>query len=125
MLRICRLLISAIVQAHIPSRRLRIVEFCAGSGFLGLPLAAMYPDIDVVLIDQKVRKFLSFLHNTIKVIMCRSKAQSLVIAKQRAELARLKNISFIEQSIETYDPYFDIGIGLHACGIATDIIIDK
>ena len=36
-----------------PSRRIRVVEFCSGSGFVALPLAALYPEIDVILIDQK------------------------------------------------------------------------
>ena len=36
-------------------QRMKIVEFCAGSGFIGLPLAALYPnDVEVVIIDRKV-----------------------------------------------------------------------
>jgi methylase of polypeptide subunit release factors len=54
MLNICISITNAVQRVCKPSRRLRVVEFCAGSGFIGIPLAAIYPEIDVTLIDQKV-----------------------------------------------------------------------
>jgi hypothetical protein len=33
---------------------LRVVEFCAGSGYIALPLAQLYPNIEFVIIDMKV-----------------------------------------------------------------------
>jgi hypothetical protein len=49
----------------------------------------------------------------------------MVIARERAILAKLTNITCLEENIVDYEQQFDLGIGLHACGIATDIIIDK
>lgn len=46
-------IIDALVNSY-PNKRLRIVEFCCGTGFIGLPLAYHYPHHDIVLIDSKV-----------------------------------------------------------------------
>jgi len=65
MLYLCKTFIDATVRASTTSpsfsssssrTRLRVVEFCCGTGFLGIPLAALYPGIDIILIDQKVNK---------------------------------------------------------------------
>lgn len=83
----------------------RIVEFCAGSGYIALPLAHLYPEIEFVVIDQK--------------------GPSIDIAKQRIQQSQHDNIRIIEDDISNYSESFDIGIGLHACGYASDIIFDK
>ena len=36
------------------NRKLRVVEFCSGSGFIGLPLAVLFPSVEFVLVDMKV-----------------------------------------------------------------------
>jgi Methyltransferase domain len=84
---------------------IKIVEFCAGSGFVALPLAAMYPQCEFVLIDSKLK--------------------SMDIARSRVEEASLTNVTLLEQRIEEYHDPFDLGIGLHACGAATDVAINK
>jgi methylase of polypeptide subunit release factors len=35
-------------------RRITVVEFCAGSGFIALPLSFLFPDVTFVIIDLKV-----------------------------------------------------------------------
>jgi hypothetical protein len=87
------------------NNKLKIVEFCAGSGFVILPLAAMYPEYDFVLIDSKIK--------------------SMEIAKIRVNEANLTNVELINGMIEDYNDIFDIGIGLHACGGASDVTLDK
>lgn len=84
---------------------LRIVEFCAGSGFVILPLAALYPDFEFVLVDRK--------------------GPSLLIGKQRIRDANLKNVTIIQGNIEDFNSEFDVGVSLHACGSATDTTIEK
>lgn len=53
MLEVCIYLISAFEERNI-LQRLKIVEFCCGTGFIGLPLAALYPQHNITLIDCKV-----------------------------------------------------------------------
>ena len=36
-------------------KRLKVVEFCGGSGYVLLPLAQLYPHVDFVLIDNKAK----------------------------------------------------------------------
>jgi hypothetical protein len=38
---------------------------------------------------------------------------------------KLVNVRFIADNIQTFEENFDIGISLHACGVATDIAIRK
>ena len=38
-------------------QNLTVCEFCAGSGFIALPLAAMFPTVKFILIDAKVSSY--------------------------------------------------------------------
>ncbi len=87
-------------------RRLRVVEFCAGSGFVLLPLAKMFPHVEFVLIDYKRR--------------------SIEIGRSRVEAANLEgNVRVLHQDISDYEEDFEVGLGLHACGPLTDITLKK
>ena len=57
-----------------------VVEFCAGSGFVILPLAAMFPSANFVLID--------------------AKSQSIAIARRRISDANLKNVQVIDDGLK-------------------------
>jgi SAM-dependent methyltransferase len=82
--------------------RYTVVDFCCGSGWQTLPLAAYYPQVHFVLIDSKQR--------------------SLDVATERAARAGLTNVTTLLLSIEQFvGTAFDLGIALHACGPATDI----
>lgn len=98
MLLICMHLIDMI-------RPLRVVEFCGGSGYIVLPLAALYPDIEFVLIDYK--------------------AESIARASHRLKTSRMSNVRIIEGDIGEYEEVFQLGIALHACGGATDMSMIK
>ena len=83
----------------------RIVDFAAGCGPLGLPLAALLPWATITILELKKR--------------------SLDIARARAEEAGLTNVRFHEGDIAAYDEPFEIGVALHACGAASDLVLQK
>jgi SAM-dependent methyltransferase len=117
----------SLVEEHLPEKRLEkkrrqvenmiaclktfvrpghvIVEFCCGSGHVALVAAHLFKETTVVLVD--------------------SKQQSLERARQRAEIAKLTNVAFVLCNLESFDARFHIGVGLHACGSASDMILDK
>ncbi|OQR92230.1 glutathione S-transferase C-terminal domain-containing protein [Achlya hypogyna] len=97
-----------------------VVEFCAGSGYVALPLACQFPRCHFVLLDMK--------------------KPSLDIADERIARAGLTNVSVFCGRVEEYTAPFDVGIALHACGEvsffgfiqktqrqikATDMVLDK
>jgi hypothetical protein len=87
-------------------RRLRVVEFCGGSGHIALPLACIFPSIEIVLIDIK--------------------SESIARACKRVSASHLEdNVRIIQGDIRDFHAPFDLGIALHACGIATDIVLQK
>ncbi|ETL44976.1 hypothetical protein L916_04821 [Phytophthora nicotianae] len=82
-----------------------VVEFCAGSGYVALPLACLFPQCKFVLLDKK--------------------EPSLAIAKERIAAAQLTNVEIFCGYIDDYHKPFDVGIALHACGEATDMVMQK
>ena len=53
------------------------------------------------------------------------KQKSLLIAEERCKRLGLKNVTFYHGKIEEYDGKFDVGMSLHACGVATDLAFLK
>lgn len=80
-----------------------IVDFCSGSGHLGLLVASLLPACQVVLLENK--------------------AESLDRAKVRARALGLSNVLFLQTNLDYCRGPFDIGVSLHACGVATDIVL--
>ncbi|ETV94786.1 hypothetical protein H310_11741 [Aphanomyces invadans] len=83
----------------------RVVEFCAGSGYVALPLACLFPKCQFVLLDMK--------------------KPSLDIAHERIKAAGLTNVTVFCGKVDEYTDTFDVGIALHACGEATDMVLEK
>ncbi|XP_068537997.1 glutathione S-transferase C-terminal domain-containing protein [Anas acuta] len=81
-----------------------IVDFCSGGGHVGIVLAYMLPSCQVVLIENK--------------------ELSLIRAKDRSDELGLNNISFIQANLDYFNGTFNIGVALHACGVATDMVIE-
>lgn len=81
----------------------RIVDFCSGGGHVGIVLAHMLPSCQVILIENK--------------------ELSLIRAKKRSDELGLSNIWFIQANMEYFTGMFNIGVALHACGVATDMVI--
>ncbi|NXO05178.1 GSTCD protein, partial [Rhinopomastus cyanomelas] len=81
-----------------------IVDFCSGGGHVGIVLAHMMPMCQVVLIENK--------------------ELSLIRAKDRSDELGLNNIWFIQANLDYFNGAFNIGVALHACGVATDMVIE-
>ncbi|XP_029368455.1 glutathione S-transferase C-terminal domain-containing protein [Echeneis naucrates] len=81
-----------------------IVDFCSGTGHVGIALAHMLPDCQVILIENK--------------------EESLVRAQSRSTELDLKNIGFIQANLDYFIGPFHIGVALHACGVATDMVME-
>ncbi|XP_075464843.1 glutathione S-transferase C-terminal domain-containing protein isoform X3 [Ascaphus truei] len=92
------------VVTHIAKPGHVIVDFCSGGGHVGIVLAHMLPLCQVVLIENK--------------------EESLLRAKDRCHELRLSNIWFIQANLDYFTGPFNIGVALHACGVATDMVIE-
>lgn len=79
---------------------IRVVDFGCGTGGLALPLAALFPKCVFTAVDLD--------------------ATSIGILEKRAAAAGLSNITGCVSRIEVFDPPFDVALGLHCCGAATD-----
>ncbi|PSN40878.1 Glutathione S-transferase C-terminal domain-containing protein [Blattella germanica] len=82
-----------------------IVDFCSGSGHLGIVLAYFLPRCHVILLENK--------------------EESLARARQRVSKLKLANVSFYQCNIDYFCGAFDVGVSLHACGVATDLVIRR
>jgi len=82
-----------------------IVEFCCGGGHVGIVLAYLMPECTVVLLDNK--------------------EESLKRAHSRVEKLKLKNVVIYHTNLGYYTGSFDVGVALHACGVATDMCLHK
>ncbi|XP_064191241.1 glutathione S-transferase C-terminal domain-containing protein [Anguilla rostrata] len=81
-----------------------VVDFCSGGGHVGIALAHTLPDCQVVLIENK--------------------EQSLVRAESRCAELGLRNVGFVQTNLDYFTGSFQIGVALHACGVATDMVMD-
>lgn len=81
----------------------RIVDFCSGAGHLGIIIAYKLPQCQIYLLENK--------------------EESLMRAKQRVLLLKLTNVRFFQCNLDYFIGDFEIGASLHACGVATDIVL--
>lgn len=82
-----------------------IIDFCSGGGHLGLLLAFLLPSCSVVLVENK--------------------EESLSRALARIEALGLLNIVSFQSNLDYFDMPFDVGVCLHGCGVATDLVLQK
>lgn len=82
-----------------------LVDFCSGGGHLGLLVAALAPQASVHMVENK--------------------EESLARARERGLQAGLDNVWFYQCNLEYYRGAFQLGTSLHACGVATDLVIAK
>ncbi|KAK8746668.1 hypothetical protein OTU49_017132 [Cherax quadricarinatus] len=82
-----------------------IVDFCAGGGHVGIVAAFCLPECKVLLVENK--------------------EASLVRAKKRVEDLQLNNVTFMQCNLDYFKGHFNIGVCLHACGVATDLVMLK
>lgn len=82
----------------------RVVDFCSGAGHLGIVVAALRPDCEVILLENK--------------------EESLQRARARVQRLGLANVRFFQCNLDYFCGRFDVGTSLHACGVATDIVLE-
>ncbi|XP_077461123.1 glutathione S-transferase C-terminal domain-containing protein isoform X2 [Stigmatopora argus] len=81
-----------------------VVDFCSGTGHVGIVLAHALPQCQVLLIENK--------------------EESLIRAHLRSAELGLQNIGFIQANLDYFTGPFQVGVALHACGVATDMVMD-
>lgn len=86
-------------------QNLVVVDFCSGSGHLGLLIAYVLPFCQIILVENKEK--------------------SLSRAETQAEKLNLKNVTLVQSNLDYFISNFDIGVSLHACGTATDLVLQK
>uniref|UniRef100_A0A8C1TYR5 Glutathione S-transferase C-terminal domain-containing protein n=1 Tax=Cyprinus carpio TaxID=7962 RepID=A0A8C1TYR5_CYPCA len=59
------------------------------------------------------------------VILIENKEESLVRARDRSAQLGLTNIGFVQANLDYFTGNFNIGVALHACGVATDMVLDR
>ncbi|XP_065168574.1 glutathione S-transferase C-terminal domain-containing protein homolog [Atheta coriaria] len=84
---------------------IKIVDFCSGSGHLGLLLAHLLPDCTIILVENKEK--------------------SLERALDRIKSLNLSNVIVVQSNLDYFQGSFDIGVSLHACGVATDLVMQS
>lgn len=82
-----------------------IIDFCSGSGHLGLLIAVLLPKCHVILVENKEK--------------------SLSRARERIKKLQLPNVTLLQCNLEYFKAKFDIGVALHACGVATDLVMQS
>uniref|UniRef100_A0A2M4ANG2 Putative glutathione s-transferase c-terminal domain-containing-containing protein n=1 Tax=Anopheles triannulatus TaxID=58253 RepID=A0A2M4ANG2_9DIPT len=82
-----------------------IVDFCSGTGHLGILIAYLLPRCKVYLLENK--------------------EESQQRARERVARLGLSNVTFFQCNLDYFTARFDIGVSLHACGVATDIVLEK
>ncbi|KAK7473499.1 hypothetical protein BaRGS_00035252 [Batillaria attramentaria] len=82
-----------------------IVDFCSGGGHLGIAIAYMLPDCKVYLVENK--------------------EESLLKARTRMAALNLTNVVLYQCNLDYFVGKFDIGVCLHACGSATDMVLHQ
>lgn len=82
-----------------------IADFCSGGGHLGILLAYLLPECSIILLENK--------------------AMSMAKAKKRVSQLNLNNVLFYQCNLDYFKGSFDIGTCLHACGVATDLVLQQ
>lgn len=111
-----RLQIVAVLGALLPllaneqyrASPLTIYDFCGGCGHIGITIAALFPEVQVGIVDRAEK--------------------ALLIAQSRYRAAGLSNVFTLHCNVEDLPPErdtFDIAIALHACGPASDAVLSQ
>lgn len=69
------------------------MDFCSGSGHLGILIACLLPDCKIILLENK--------------------EESLKIARERVRKMALRNVHFCQCNLDYFRGHFDIGINLN------------
>ena len=135
--------------------RIKIVDFAGGTGHLGLPLALLLPNCDIIVVDLKAASLelvhekanqmvlkdvtprsLKLVENTIDQTKKKKRrpkphgaSRDVDVTLHSNEIRQcqhIPNLYTFHGSISNYSQKykdFDIGLALHACGEATDLVL--
>lgn len=101
----CQLQSLAIEVIKITKENDLIVDFCSGTGHLGLLLAILLPHCQIIILENK--------------------EESINRAQLKVKKMKLENVKFFQCNLEYFWEDFNLGCSLHACGVATDIVLSK
>ncbi|XP_061189198.1 glutathione S-transferase C-terminal domain-containing protein-like [Saccostrea echinata] len=96
-------LVTAVLEIHRPGDV--IVDFCSGGGHLGIVIAYLLQDCKVYLVENN--------------------EDSLLRARSRIEDLKLQNVTIFQCNQDYFHEKFDLGVCLHACGVATDMVLKQ
>lgn len=96
-------LATAVLAIHRPGDI--IVDFCSGGGHLGIVIAYLLPDCKVYLVENN--------------------EDSLLRARSRIEDLNLQNVTIFQCNQDYFHEKFTLGVCLHACGVATDMVLKQ
>jgi len=91
-------------EESLGSRAKCLVDFCGGAGHVGLLVAWLFPKWKVLCVDVNKR--------------------SLEMGENRAKELKLTNYEIRHVDVRAFKEPFGIGVALHACGYASDLVID-
>jgi hypothetical protein len=86
------------------------VDFCCGGGHLGLALAALRPDVKVVLLDA----------NSVHIAYARTRCAARSLTNVSFERGWVDNYAQVPNQTPEKAQHFHLGIALHACASASD-----
>ncbi|KAK7097418.1 glutathione S-transferase C-terminal domain-containing protein-like isoform X2 [Littorina saxatilis] len=96
-------LVTAVQEVARPGNT--IVDFCSGGGHLGIAIAHVLPQCKIYLVENK--------------------EESLAKAQSRMAQMNSKNIVLYQCNMDYFVGTFDVGVCLHACGSATDMVLHQ
>jgi SAM-dependent methyltransferase len=129
-------LIQCIVAMLPNSEHIKIVDFGGGTGHLAIPLALLLPHCEVTVVDLKLGS-LRLVHEKAECLGSshdygHTPNDDFVYPKGievtqhdhiKRPCAGIPNLFTYHGSMERYEEAFDIGVGLHACGEASDLVL--
>jgi hypothetical protein len=132
-----RSLVQCLMAMIPPKHQMKIIDFAGGSGHLAIPLAILLPQCQIVVVDVKMAS-LRLVHekarnlqetdNSLSVSrddkLTYPKGEDVTKHEQiKRQCAGIPNLYTYHGSIESFQEPFDIGVSLHACGEASDLVL--
>jgi primosomal replication protein N len=100
------------------SKTIRVVDFCCGSGHVGLPLAYLF-----MLSEAKNREKFNPRAVSLQIFLVEHNSTATETAQERVKQLELqRSVSVHNCSLQQFNEQFEVGVGLHACGPLSDII---
>jgi hypothetical protein len=109
-----------------------IVDFGGGSGHLSIPLALLFPHCQVVVVDLKAPSLRLVHEKALRFSDTKCDEECFMYPKKtdvtehdhtKRACRGIPNLFTYHGSMERYPDHFDLGVSLHACGEASDLVL--